>query len=84
MCFAFATDIRLLLAASKAADVHENSRGCSGYDQITLLSNIGTTKTAGIFISNRAHAHMPPPDLRDRKQQNMLLFKTVSLKWYGS
>lgn len=74
MCFAFATDIRLLLAASKAADVHENSRVCSKSNQITLLSDIGTTKTAGIFISDKAHAHMPPPDLRDRKQQMKLLF----------
>lgn len=61
VCFVFATDIGLLLAASKAADVHENSRVCSKY-QIILLSDTGMTRTADIFICNKAHAHMPPSD----------------------
>lgn len=63
VCFAFATDIRLLLAASKAADGEENSRVWSKYDQIILLSDNGMIKMAGIFIYNKTHAHMPPPDL---------------------
>lgn len=63
VCFAFATDIRLLVAASKTADVYKNSRVCSKYDQIILLSDTGIMKMAGIFIYNKAHAHMPPPDL---------------------
>lgn len=33
------------------------------YDQITLFSDTGLMKTAGIFIYNKARAHTLPRDL---------------------
>lgn len=61
---------------------------CSKYDQIILLSDTGMMKTAGIFIYNKAHAHMPPPDLLWRSTRQEIAYapfkNTVYLKWYGS